>query len=146
MALAIAICATVAAWIYTFCHVPEINAVGTAPENHSKMREYLTLDIRATSQYCYWYIALIGVSSTIVLGSNRALYAPILNWAHLWPFAVAAFFGSVALIFIPAGYGPSRFNRLRVIWFRSVLSQQVVVISTCYGLWKNLSTLVTGVP
>jgi hypothetical protein len=128
MALWITIGSIVVAVLWTICHRPCINDLGEDEPNKGKLREYIVLDVRAASQYCYWYLALIGLTTTLTAAAaNREFFKPVLNWVHLWPFCVAFVFASIGLVFIPAGYGAGRFNRLRVIWFRSVICEQVVV-------------------
>jgi hypothetical protein len=142
MALYITLAFVLAAAVWTVCHRPCIDDFGQADPAKDKLRESIALDIRAASQYCYWYLALLGVSATIVASaSNRELYKSVISWQHLWPFCVAFAAASLALIFIPAGYGSDRFNRLRVVWFRSIICEQVVVIFTCYGAWEVFKVL-----
>src|SRR4051812_22334442 len=121
MAVIITLSCALAAAIWTFLHRPCIGDFGNDDDKKAKLREFVALDIRAASQYCYWYLALLGVSSTIVASAtSRDLYKALLNWNHLWPFVVAFAAASLALLFIPAGYGSGRFNRLRVVWLRSI--------------------------
>src|SRR5258708_943964 len=142
MALYITLAIIVIAVIWTIFHRPCIDDLGNDEINKAKLREFVALDIRAASQYCYWYLALISVSTTIIAAAaNREFFKPVLNWAHLWPFCLAFVTASLALIFIPAGYGADRFNRLRVIWFRSIICEQMVVIFTCYGAWEFFKAL-----
>lgn len=142
MALWITLGLVLAAVIWTIVHCPCVHDFGAEDINQAKLREHVALDIRAASQYCYWYLALIGVSATIVASAtNRDLYRAAINWEHLWPFCVAFAAASLALIFIPAGYGKTRFNRLRVVWFRSIICEQIVVIFTCYGAWEIFKAL-----
>jgi len=129
--------------IWTFLHRPCIDDLGTDDVSRTKLREFVALDIRAASQYCYWYLALLAVSMTIVAAAtNRDLYKGLTTAEHLWPFGIAFIAASFALLFIPAGYGSGRFNRLRVIWFRSIICEQIVVILTCYGAWECFKVLV----
>jgi hypothetical protein len=142
MALVITLSCALVAVVLTFLHRPCIGDFGGGDTEKAKLREFIALDIRAASQYCYWYLALLGVSATIVASAaNRELYKALLNWEHLWPFTAAFAAGSFALLFIPAGYGSNRFNRLRLIWFRSILCEQIVVIFTAYGAWEAFKAL-----
>lgn len=140
IALSLTITAAILCIAWTICHRPKEEALGKKPEDKAKIREFLVLDIRANSQNCSWYIGLIGVISSIV-AAHRDDFKPVLNLDHVWPFAFAFFEASLAILFIPAGYGQHRFKRLRVIWFRSVLCEQMVVIFTCYGLWNAFVAL-----
>jgi hypothetical protein len=142
MALYISIGLIVIAGVWTLFHRPCADDLGADDENRKKLREYIALDIRAASQYCSWYLGLLGVTTSILAAAaNRDFFKPVLDWTHLWPFCLAFIIASVALIFIPAGYGTKRFNRLRVIWFRSILCEQAVVIFTCYGAWLFFKAL-----
>ena len=145
MALYISLGLIVIAGVWTFFHRPRIDDLGAEPENQKELREYIALDIRAASQYCYWYLGLLGVTTSILAAAaNRDFFKPVLNWEHLWPFSAAFIIASVALIFVPAGYGSHRFNRLRLIWFRSILCEQAVVILTCYGGWLFFKALASA--
>ena len=142
MALYISLGLIVILAVWTFFHRPCLDDLGVGAENNKKLREYIALDIRAASQYCYWYLGLIGVTTSLVgATSNRDFFKVVLNWGHLWPFCAAFVTASIALIFVPAGYGSERFGRLRVIWFRSILCEQSVVIFTCYGGWLFFNAL-----
>ena len=127
--------------IWTLIHWP--NETDLEQSDRTKFREYLVLDIRANSQYCYWYLALIGVIATIV-AFNKSYFAPILNQEHLWPFGLSFFAASLALLFVPAGYGASRTRKLRFVWLRSVVCEQIVVIFTCYGIWEAFRMMTTA--
>lgn len=128
--------------VWTLIHWP--NETDLEQSDRTKFREYLVLDIRANSQYCYWYLALIGVIATIV-AFNKSYFAPILNQEHLWPFGLSFFAASLALLFIPAGYGASRTPKLRFVWLRSVVCEQIVVIFTCYGIWEAFRMMTSTV-
>lgn len=127
--------------IWTLWHWPEETDLAEA--DRPRFREFLVLDIRANSQYCYWYLALIGVIATIV-AFNKSYFAPILNQEHLWPFGLSFFAASLALLFVPAGYGASRTRKLRFVWLRSVVCEQIVVIFTCYGIWEAFRMMTTA--
>lgn len=126
--------------VWTLFHWPKGTDLGSQPAKQTKMREYLVLDIRANSQYCYWYLAFIGVIGAIVAAKHE-YFGPILNQAHLWPFGLAFLAASLALLFLPAGYGTARTQNLRLAWLRSVLCEQIVIIFTCYGIWEAFRAL-----
>lgn len=126
--------------IWTCCHLPRADALGTNDEERAKLREFLVLDIRANSQYSAWYVTLIGVIGTIV-ASNQAPFKPVLNAEHLWPFGVSFLAASLATLFFPAGYGTRFLPNLRWVWLRSVLCEQLVVIFTAYGIWDMFRVL-----
>jgi hypothetical protein len=130
--------------IWTLFHWPSETDLGDQPADQAKLREFLVLDIRANSQYCYWYLALIGVIAAIA-ASNKSYFAPILTQEHLWPFGLSFLAASLSLLFFPAGYGSARARNLRLVWLRSVLCEQVVVIFTCYGIWEAFRTLTLNV-
>jgi hypothetical protein len=129
--------------IWTLFHWPKETDLGNQPEGRDKLREFLVEDIRANSQYCYWYLALIGVIAAIA-AANKDYFAPILNQRHLWPFGLSFLAASLSLLFLPAGYGAARARNLRFVWLRSVLCEQVVVIFTCYGVWEAFYTLTSN--
>lgn len=145
MALYILIVLVVVSLIWTIWHRPKSDDFGTESDKQAKLREFVAMDIRACGQYCYWYLALIGVCVTIAAG-NRTYFGSLLNWSHLWPFVVAFVAASLGMLFVPAGYGAKRFNRLRMVWVRSILCEQAVVLFTCYGLWKSFLFLATTAP
>ena len=121
--------------IWTFLHWPkEEDMAGHADAGRAKFREFLVQDIRAASQYCYWYLALIGVIAAIV-AANKDYFAPVLK-GHLWPFGLAFLAASLSLLFLPAGYKLDSVKILRFVWLRNVLCEQIVVIFTCYGIWE----------
>jgi 5'-nucleotidase (lipoprotein e(P4) family) len=121
--------------IWTLFHWPSETDLGDQPTDRAKLREFLVLDIRATNLYSYWYLALIGVMAAIA-AANKGYFSPILNQEHLWPFGLSFLAASLALLFVPAGYGTVRARNLRLVWLRNVLCEQVVVIFTCYGIWE----------
>lgn len=125
---------------WTFAHWPKETDLKDDQQKQGRFREFLVLDVRTNSQYCYWYLALIGVIAAIV-AANRTYFAPILNQEHLWPFGLSFLAASLALLFIPAGYGAARTEKVRFIWLRSVLCEQIVVIFTCYGIWEAFRIL-----
>src|SRR5690349_11324737 len=94
-AIAMLICFT-----WTLVLWPKETDFASNAEMKKHFSEYLVLDIRAMSQYCYWYLALIGVMLTIVV-SNRRDFAPLLHQGHLWPFETAFVSASLALLFLP---------------------------------------------
>src|SRR5438552_5319067 len=126
--------------IWTLFHWPRETDLQDEPQERARFREFLVLDIRANSQYCSWYVTLIGVIATVV-ASSRQSFEPILTAGHLWPFGVAFLAASICTLFLPAGYGPAHTQTLRWVWLRSVVCEQVVVMYTCYGIWDSFSTL-----
>jgi len=140
MVWAIPVGILIVCFIWTLAHWPKEEDLKSDQQNQGRLREFLVLDIRANSQYCYWYLALIGVIAAIV-AANRTYFAPILNQEHLWPFGLSFLAASLALLFIPAGYGAARTEKVRFIWLRSVLCEQIVVIFTCFGIWEAFRIL-----
>jgi hypothetical protein len=134
IALLIAIFAILVCAIWTFIRLPRQGDLGDGADEKNKLREFMVYDIRANTQSCGAYLALVGVVATII-ASNRQDFAPMLNMPHLWPFGIALLAATLATIFFPAGYGQKHFRILRLVWLRSVLCEQIVVISTCYGIW-----------
>jgi acid phosphatase len=132
-------------FIWTLLHWPKETDLENQPANRDHFREFLVHDIRQNSQYAYWYLALIGGISTIV-AANKTYFGPILNQGHVWPFGLAFLAASLALLFVPAGYGEARVRNLRFVWLRSVLCEQVVVVFTCYGIWEAFRALTATVP
>lgn len=143
IALSLTLLAALFCVLWTAAHRPREKDLGPAPRNAAKMRENMVLDIRANSQYCSWYIALIAGIATLV-AAHQGDFKVILNQQYLWPFGVSFFAASVATLFFPAGYGTQRFKALRVVWFRSVLCEQMVVIFTFYGLCNAFVVLTSG--
>jgi hypothetical protein len=128
--------------VWTWLHCPKETDLGNTDAQKDKLREFLVQDIRANTQNCGIYVALIGVIATIVT-SSRNDFKPILTQQHLWPFGLSFLAAAVASLFFPAGYGSARYKNLRAIWLRSVICEQVVVIFTCYGIW-NAFLVLTG--
>jgi len=143
IALAVTLLTAVFCVFWTAAHRPREKDLGPAPRNAARMRENMVLDIRANSKYCSWYIALIGGVATLV-AAHQEDFKVILDQRYLWPFGVSFFAASMATLFFPAGYGEQRFKALRVIWFRSVLCEQMVVIFTFYGLCNAFVALTSG--
>jgi hypothetical protein len=42
------------------------------------------------------------------------------------------------MLFIP-GYGGSSFRVLRIVWFRTIVCEQVTVVFAGYGIWRLLT-------
>jgi len=143
IALSIAIVIAVFCMAWTVGHRPREQALGATREEQAKMREHLVGDIRANSQYCSWYITLTGVIATMIV-SHQEDFRVILNQNYLWPFGLSFLAATVASVFLPAGYGQERFKTLRMVWFRSVLCEQTVVIFTCYGVCSAFIALTNG--
>lgn len=147
LTVSIALCLTLLAALlcvlWTVGHLPREGDLGPGPGDAAKMRENMVLDIRTNSQYCSYYITLFGVVATLV-ATHQKVFGVILNQEHLWPFGVSFFAASVATLFFPAGYGQKRFKALRIVWFRSVLCEQMVVIFTFYGLCNAFVALTHG--
>jgi 5'-nucleotidase (lipoprotein e(P4) family) len=130
--------------IWTLRHWPDATDLSDKDESRKKFQEFLVGDVRANSQYCYWYLALIGVIATIVT-VNKSYFQPILNQEHLWPFGLSFLAASLALLFVPADYGLQGTRNLRFVWLRSVLCEQIVVIFTCYGIWEAFRVMTSTV-
>lgn len=136
MALAIACAVAIICLLWTIRHRPKKEDM----EDQAKLKEFVVRDIRANSQYCSWYITLLGVISAIV-AAHQSDFHLIFNRRDLWPFGFAFLAASIATLFFPAGYGHSSFDNLRKIWLRSVMCEQIVVILTCYGIWNAFVVL-----
>lgn len=143
IALSITLVAAIFCILWTLSHRPREHDLESIPDYKAKMREFMVLDIRANSQYCSWYITLIGGLAAIV-AANQNVYRLILNQQHLWPFGLSFLAASIATVFFPAGYGHKRFKTLRIIWFRSVVCEQFVIIFTCYGVCNAFIALTHG--
>ena len=147
LTLSIALSVTLLAAVFCVCwtagHRPREKDLGDGPENPATMRVNMVRDIRANSQYCSWYITLIGVIATLVAANQRD-FKVILHQEYLWPFGVSFFAASMATLFFPAGYGERCFKALRVVWFRSVLCEQMVVIFTFYGICNAFVVLTSS--
>ena len=120
--------------IWDFLHIPKENDLGDTPCKKAKLRESLVLDIRAVNQYCLAFNALLGVMSLIFI-NNKETLAPYFQ-DKLFPFGIAFIAANISLIYIPDGYGQKRFNRLRVIWLRSIMCEQILIVSTFCGLFN----------
>jgi len=138
--LVVAVVVLLVCIISTLCHIPVESALGDDDDSKAKMREHLVYDIRANNQYCGIFLALIGVIATIVAGDHQS-FSTVLNAQHLWPFGLAVVAGAISTLFVPAGYGVGSFQVLRVVWTRSVICEQIIVIFTCYGIWSSFTTL-----
>jgi len=125
----------------TICHRPKETDHGSGENEKAKLREHLILDIRGANQYCLGYIALLGVM-VVIAANNRSAFLPFLNKLELWPFKLAFLSAAFATLFIPAGYGARSFAWIRIIWFRTIICEQVLVACVCYGLWKALTILI----
>ena len=126
--------------ILTVCRVPSETALGDDPADKSKLRRDLVVDIRGANQYCFAYIALLGVMATITANRMDSL-GPLLKGLSLWPFGVALVAASLPTLFVPAGYGDGSFTILRFLWLRSILCEQSAVVFTFYGIWKLFDLL-----
>ena len=138
--VAITILVLMAAW--TLYHVPRDGDLGDGDAEKDKLREFLVLDIRSLNQYCMAILGLLGVLATILVANDKAV-APILEKLEIWPFGVGFLASALSLLFIPTGFGRESFRKLRGVWLRTVLCEQVAVVFTVYGIWKAMA-VVTG--
>jgi hypothetical protein len=133
MALLIAFIVLLVLFILTFFKLPEETVLGSTEDDKAKVREYLILDIRGANQYCIAYISLLGVMAVIGL-NNRDFFKTLLDKIAVWPFEVAFVAAALSTVFIPVGYGGGVFKLLRIVWFKTVVCEQVLVVSVCYGI------------
>ena len=131
----------VALLIWTLYRLPAETALGMGEANTAKLREHLVEDIRAANTYCLAFVALFGVLSLLVANNRDALLKHI-DKLHLWPFAVAFVAASISLLFIPGGYGGGLpFKVLRMLWLRTVLCENVVILMSFFGTVSALLVL-----
>jgi hypothetical protein len=46
---------------------------------------------------------------------------------------------TLSMLLIPAGYGGSSFRVLRIVWFRTIVCEQVTVVFAGNGIWRLLA-------
>jgi len=126
--------------VWDIIRLPNITDLGVDTNAKDKLREFMISDIRTNSQYCASFLGFIGLIGTIA-ATSKIYEKPILTCAVFWPFIISLVAASLATLFIPVGYGCDSFKRLKYIWLRSVICEQVVVIFTAYGIWKIIVTL-----
>lgn len=143
MASYVALAALVAVVVWTFVHLPKEHDLGSTAGDVAKLREYLVLDIRGANHYCLGYIALLGVVGTMAASRVEAL-RPLLSSIPIWPFAAAFLASTLSLMFVPAGYGTGSFTKLKVIWIRTILCEQITVVSMAFGLWSVFAAIIGG--
>jgi len=120
---------------------PEETDLGDCESQKTKLREHLVLDIRGANRYCLGYIALFGVIATV--GADHAdTFRLLFEELDVWPFEIAFAAAILSTLFIPVGYGKSSFSKIRGIWFRTILCEQLVVLFTCYGIWSAYVVLI----
>ena len=141
VAIPLAVCALLFAMTVT--NRPRRAALGGQTDERARLRGDLVNDIRTANQYCGVFVALLGVLATIAV-SARDSFAPVLNTTYLWPFGVALVAAALATVFVPGGYGRGSFPVLQVLWFRSVLAEQITVVFTVYGIWRALGAVVVA--
>jgi len=126
--------------IFDIIILPNRMDLGPDDNDERKLREFMVSDVRTNSQYCASFLGFIGIIFTIA-ATSKLYHRLILTLTVFWPFIIALIAASLATLFIPVGYGFDSFKRLRLIWLRSVICEQVVVIFTAYGIWNIISTI-----
>lgn len=116
-------------FIWNCFHLPKLDDLDA--EGKPKFREYLVLDIRGANQYCLGYIALFGVMTVIL--SNHSDIKSVIG-SDIYVFAAAFIAACISILFVPSGYGQRNFPTLRVVWFKTIFCEQIVVILGSYGM------------
>jgi hypothetical protein len=141
MALAIAIVVLLVVIGWSLFKIPREGDLAGSDDGSAKLREGLVYDIRGANQYCMAYIALLGVIATIAAGHLTDI-RPVLDKIPFWPFGVAFGAATVSVLFVPAGYGRGSFSVLKYVWLRTIICEQITVVTAGYGIWRLCTAMI----